>query len=142
MLPEAERFGAFAEAIGGIRVGTPLSRISHTTGLDLTHTHRRKRVQMRDIQQTDRIVPRRGTAELMTRLGDLLIACLLLAIVLPLVIIVALAIKFESTGPVLERQTCIGRGGRRFPMLNFRTTVHDPYQTIPLSARMPTRIGQ
>jgi lipopolysaccharide/colanic/teichoic acid biosynthesis glycosyltransferase len=65
------------------------------------------------------------------RLGDFLIACVLLAIALPLIIIVVLAIKLESAGPVLERQTCIGRGGRRFQMLKFRTAVHDPYRPAP-----------
>jgi hypothetical protein len=85
-------------------------------------------------QQIDRIVQRRGTAELMTRLGDLLIACMLLAITLPLLLIVALAIKLESAGPVLDRQTCIGRGGRRFQMLKF-----EPPCIVPISRYLPGR---
>jgi lipopolysaccharide/colanic/teichoic acid biosynthesis glycosyltransferase len=55
----------------------------------------------------------------MRRLGDIVIACLFLAITSPLMLIVALAIKLESTGPVLDGQSCIGRGGRRFQMLKF-----------------------
>jgi lipopolysaccharide/colanic/teichoic acid biosynthesis glycosyltransferase len=93
-------------------------------------------------QQIDRIVQRRGTAELMTRLGEFLIACMLLAITLPLLLIVALAIELESAGPVLDRQTCIGRGGRRFQMLKFRTTVHCSDLAIPPWAQVPTQIGQ
>jgi lipopolysaccharide/colanic/teichoic acid biosynthesis glycosyltransferase len=62
----------------------------------------------------------------MRRLGDIVIACLLLAITSPLMLIVALAIKLEGGGPVLDRQTCIGCNGRRFQALKFRTTVHDP----------------
>jgi len=67
----------------------------------------------------------------MRRLGDVVIACILLAITLPLMMIVALAIRSESPGPVLDRRTCIGYGGRRFQMLKFRTAVHDPEHATP-----------
>src|SRR5258708_32434881 len=56
-------------------------------------------------------------------------------------LIVALAIMLESAGPVLDRQTCIGRGGRRFQMLKFRALVHDPERTRPVWAGRPTQIG-
>lgn len=78
----------------------------------------------------------------MIRLGDFLIACILLATTLPLMIIVALAIKSESVGPVFDRQTCIGRHARRFQMLKFRAAVHDPYQTVPRWRHGHTRVGQ
>lgn len=58
------------------------------------------------------------------RLGDLAAACSLIAFTLPLMAIVAIAIKFESPGPVFERRQCIGIGGRRFDALSFRTTLH------------------
>jgi lipopolysaccharide/colanic/teichoic acid biosynthesis glycosyltransferase len=76
------------------------------------------------------------------RLTDVVIACIFLALSLPLVIVVALAIKLESSGPILDKQSCIGRGGRRFLILKFRTAVHDPYHAIPSWAQAPTRIGQ
>ena len=75
------------------------------------------------------------------RIGDLLISCVLLIVALPLMLIVVLAIMLESAGPVLDRQTCIGRGGRRFQMLKFRTIVHDPEHTRPVWAGRPTQIG-
>jgi lipopolysaccharide/colanic/teichoic acid biosynthesis glycosyltransferase len=83
-----------------------------------------------------------GAAEQMRRLGDGVIACMLLALTAPLLVLVALAIKCESPGPVLDRHTCIGRGGRRFQMLKFRTLVHDPEHRMPVWGRKPTRIGQ
>src|SRR6266404_8546612 len=88
---------------------------------------------MRGIQQPQipRHVQDKGVPRQMRRLGDLVIACLLLAITSPLMLIVTLAIKLEGVGPVLERQTCIGRGGRRFQMLKFRTAVHDPEHATP-----------
>ena len=87
-------------------------------------------------------VQEQGAAEQMRRLCDLLFACLLLAITFPLMIIVALAIKSESPGPVLESESCIGQRGRRFQMLKFRTTTHDPERTLPGWAKKTTRVGQ
>ena len=83
---------------------------------------------------------RQSTAALMKRLGDIVIASLLLAITSPLMLIVAAAIKCESAGPVLEREPCIGDGGRRFQMLNFR--VHHADETRSAWAHPMTRIGQ
>ena len=78
----------------------------------------------------------------MRRLADLVIAGVLLTAALPLMLFVALAIRWEGPGPIFERQTCIGRGGRRFQMLKFRTLVPDPKRTVPVWARKPTQIGE
>ena len=78
----------------------------------------------------------------MSRLGDIVIACLLLAITGPLMLIVALVIKLESTGPVLDRQTCIGCNGRRFQRLKFRATVHDPKLATAAWAQKTTPLGE
>ena len=59
----------------------------------------------------------------MSRLADLVIAFAVLAFTLPLMILVAIAIRLDSPGPIFESDTCIGRRGRRFQMLRFRTTV-------------------
>jgi len=78
----------------------------------------------------------------MRRLADLVIAAVVLAATLPLTLLAALAIKCEGPGPIFERQTCIGRGGRRFQMLKFRTTVADRDDNVPLWARKTTQVGQ
>ena len=77
----------------------------------------------------------------MKRLADLVIASALLLITLPLMILVALAIKWEDPGPIFERQTCIVRG-RRFQLLKFRTTASDAEHTRPVWARKTTQIGE
>jgi lipopolysaccharide/colanic/teichoic acid biosynthesis glycosyltransferase len=92
--------------------------------------------------QLARRVQNQRAADQMKRLADFVIACVLLAITLPLMIIVALAIKLEGVGPVLERQTCIGRSDRRFQMLKFRTVVHDREHMKPMWARNTTQVGQ
>jgi lipopolysaccharide/colanic/teichoic acid biosynthesis glycosyltransferase len=83
-----------------------------------------------------------GAVEQMRRLGDRVIAALLLAITFPLMFLIALAIKSESPGPVLVRYTCIGQGGRRFQILKFRTTMLGPEHGNPAWARKTTQTGQ
>ena len=78
----------------------------------------------------------------MWRLADMVIACALLTVTLPLMLFVSLAIKFEGPGPVFDRHSCIGRRSRRFQMLSFRIIAHDPEGTLPRWARNPTQIGQ
>ncbi len=41
----------------------------------------------------------------------------------PLLIVIALAIKIDSRGPVLFRQTRVGQGGEEFGVFKFRTMV-------------------
>ena len=52
---------------------------------------------------------------------DVVGAILLLVLLLPLMFVVALAVKLTSPGPVLFRQRRPGRGGREFSILKFRT---------------------
>jgi lipopolysaccharide/colanic/teichoic acid biosynthesis glycosyltransferase len=91
--------------------------------------------QMIPIQQQDSM----DRSRLLT---DIVIASILLAFTFPLLLLVALALKLEGPGPVLERRECIGGGGRRFQMLKFRTAMHDPRHAKPSWARSPTRIGE
>jgi lipopolysaccharide/colanic/teichoic acid biosynthesis glycosyltransferase len=58
------------------------------------------------------------------RLFDLILGCMLLALVTPLSIVIALLVKLTSSGPVLFRQDRIGQHGRPFVMYKFRTMAH------------------
>jgi len=49
----------------------------------------------------------------------------LLAVVAPLFLVIALAIKLDGGGPVLYRQERVGKGGKTFMMLKFRSMVMD-----------------
>ncbi|MFM2058747.1 MAG: hypothetical protein RLY71_3132 [Pseudomonadota bacterium] len=79
------------------------------------------------------------------RLFDLLLAGAGLLVLLPLLLVIALAIKLDSSGPVFYRQVRVGRHGREFRIHKFRTMTHNPADrgpqlTVGLDARI-TRVG-
>ena len=80
------------------------------------------------------------------RLFDLFWSALGLALLSPLLLLVALAVKAEDGGPVFFRQVRIGRGGRPFGIWKFRTMVVDAERqgrsiTVGQDPRI-TRIGR
>ena len=56
---------------------------------------------------------------------DIVTAAVLLVLVLSILIVSAVAIRLESRGPVIFRQTRVGAHGRRFTILKLRTMQHD-----------------
>ena len=59
------------------------------------------------------------------RLVDIVLATLVVVPAFPVWLLVALAIKIESRGPVFYRQERIGQNGKRFTINKFRSMVHD-----------------
>ena len=68
---------------------------------------------------------RSGTVSYPKKITDLLLASTLLLTLLPLMLLVALAIKCDSPGPVFYRQERVGLRGRRFAVLKFRSMRQD-----------------
>src|SRR6266568_4206560 len=58
------------------------------------------------------------------RAFDLLIASTLLAVLAPLLAVLALAVWLTSPGPTLYIAPRVGKGGRYFPFYKFRTMIH------------------
>jgi lipopolysaccharide/colanic/teichoic acid biosynthesis glycosyltransferase len=56
---------------------------------------------------------------------DVLVASTVLLALSPLLIVLALAVRIDSKGPVLFRQRRVGRGRREFTIFKFRTMRHD-----------------
>lgn len=73
----------------------------------------------------DTIILSRGPLNLMNRIQkralDLVVASLASLLLLPLLLLVALAIRLESPGPVLFRQLRVGQGNRQFRIFKFRS---------------------
>ncbi|WP_442930625.1 sugar transferase [Micromonospora sp. NBC_00421] len=65
----------------------------------------------------------RGARKLVKEFVDRSAAAVALLLLLPLVAVIALAVKLDSRGPVLFRQTRVGQGGLEFGVLKFRTMV-------------------
>jgi lipopolysaccharide/colanic/teichoic acid biosynthesis glycosyltransferase len=72
------------------------------------------------------------------RVLDLLIACLLLVVLVPVFAALAVAIRVDSSGSAIFRQRRCGRGLREFTVLKFRTMQHhtaaDPHRDYVLKA--------
>jgi lipopolysaccharide/colanic/teichoic acid biosynthesis glycosyltransferase len=77
----------------------------------------------------------------MNRSVEIIVAGLLIAFTLPLMVIISLAIKLDSSGPIFFRAYPLrGKGGDGTPILKFRTTLHEP----STAGRRPrrTRVGR
>ncbi len=76
---------------------------------------------------------------------DWVAATLLLVICSPLLVVIAAAVRIDSEGPALFLQERIGKDGRRFKMLKFRTM---SLEAPPFSLKVPdhsvviTRVGR
>ncbi len=65
------------------------------------------------------------------RIAESLIAAAALIVTFPVMLLVALAIRIETRGPVLFRQWRVGRGGRLFTFVKFRTMYADARERFP-----------
>lgn len=75
------------------------------------------------------------------RLLDIFISTLALILLSPLLLVMALAIKFSSDGPVIFKQERIGKFGKPFQILKFRTMVRDAERNGPqLSSSSDSRV--
>jgi exopolysaccharide biosynthesis polyprenyl glycosylphosphotransferase len=63
------------------------------------------------------------SSRFLKRVFDLVVTGGLLVVLSPLLLAIAAGVKLSSSGPILFRQTRIGRNGREFRMLKFRTMV-------------------
>jgi len=64
------------------------------------------------------------------RVMDIALSLLALAVLSPVFLIVALLIKLDSPGPVLFKQERLGKNGKRFTMLKFRSMCRDAEEQL------------
>jgi len=84
---------------------------------------RRETLRLHDIPLIEVLddTPADGAGALVKRIVDVTLAVVLVAVAAPVLLAVAAAIGLTSTGPVIYRQTRVGKDGRAFVMYKFRT---------------------
>ena len=78
-----------------------------------------------------------GSAGFMKRIFDLIMALVLMLILAPLLLLVVLAIRLTSVGPVLFRTRRVGKNSRLFTMYKFRTMRVDTPQVATHLLKKP-----
>ncbi|MZP28784.1 sugar transferase [Heliobacterium undosum] len=66
----------------------------------------------------------------MVRCLDLIVGAVIFIIVLPIMLMIAVAIRISSPGPVFFVQKRLSQGGRTFPCFKFRTMVHNAEEVL------------
>lgn len=67
----------------------------------------------------------RGLPRITKRIFDIILSLTLIILTAPFIVLIAIAIRLDSPGPIIFRQTRVGENGRLFQMLKFRTMVKD-----------------
>lgn len=79
------------------------------------------------------------------QVADLLISLVMLIFLSPLFLLLAIIIKFDSSGPVFFLQERVGKDGKLFTIIKFRTMVKDAEKNGPQMAKVKdkriTRVG-
>ena len=86
-------------------------------------------VAIGEYSNRDTIVISRGplnlTHRLQKRMLDFVLAVVAILFLSPLLLLVAAAIKYDSPGPIMFRQTRVGQGNRQFKIFKFRSMFAD-----------------
>ena len=98
-----------------------------------------------EVRRYYEILKKKKPALFFKRLTDILLSAFLLLILAPLFLILAIAVKCDSRGPVFYRQTRVTRYGRLFRIFKFRSMRQDadrgPKITVGEDPRV-TRVGR
>jgi lipopolysaccharide/colanic/teichoic acid biosynthesis glycosyltransferase len=87
-------------------------------------------IQVEAVQQQQQHITINSGYARIKRLTDLVITLLLLPLVGVVMLLVALAIRLDSKGPILFRQKRVGLNGEEFEFLKFRSMYHNSDESI------------
>lgn len=100
-----------------------------------------KEMQNQKVKTALEMINRKRNTLFFKRLFDLLLCIFVFLITLPFFLLFALLVKLTSKGPVFFRQERIGKNGKAFYILKFRTMVTDADKNgIPLTTSGDKRI--
>lgn len=96
--------------------------------------------------EVDEILKRKKLQIILKRGFDIIFSLLGLIVLLPAFLVIATAIKLDSNGPVFFRQVRVGKNGKEFKILKFRTMVVDAEKkglqiTVDKDSRI-TKVGR
>jgi len=78
---------------------------------------------------------------LFKRLTDIILSFVLLIITAPLMVALAIAIKLDTPGPALYKQKRVGKHGRYFTIMKFRTmSINTPEVATDIMSKLPSTI--
>lgn len=81
--------------------------------------------QIEEIKPYYELLRKKQVSLFFKRVFDIVVSFILLSIFLPIFILLAIAIKIDSRGPVFFRQTRVTQYGKEFRIFKFRTMVQD-----------------
>lgn len=100
------------------------------------------------LNNTSKNVPQRKNKTLyffLKRIGDIISSLIILAIMFPILVLIGVLIKIESKGPILFKQSRIGKNGEPFTIYKFRSMYMDapikPSNDFSDSKLHTTKIG-
>ena len=88
------------------------------------------RLSVETVDSTRLAVPEFSLYPVAKRLMDMVAAAILVIVLSPLLALIALAIKLDSPGPAVFRQTRVGRWGKDFVMFKFRSMRADADESV------------
>lgn len=97
-------------------------------------------MQNAEVRKYYEILKTKKTGLLMKRLFDIGVSLMMLIILSPAFLVLALAIKVDSKGPVFYRQVRVTQYGREFKIHKFRSMVSDADKGIQLTVGQDSRI--
>ena len=80
-------------------------------------------MQNKEVKRYYKILKNKTGSLIAKRCFDFIVALIMIVILLPFLIIVSIAIKLDSKGPVMYRQVRVTQYGRKFKIFKFRTMV-------------------
>lgn len=102
-------------------------------------------MQTEEVRKYYDILKKKGFALFCKRAFDIIVSLVLLSLLLPVFLILAIAIKIDSRGPVFYRQVRVTQYGKTFRIFKFRSMVQNADRgsqvTVGQDARI-TRVGK
>ena len=134
---DADRINAVRESIKVLPVAARLLPDARVRALSHYSSSARQNVIAIEIQRA----PLSAAERLAKRFMDIFVASVALILLLPLMVLTAIAIKLDGPGPAIFRQRRSGFNGQEFIMLKFRTmSVQEDGAVVSAATRNDSRV--